>query len=286
MGKVKFVDENSAVAALVEHKDKVAFEYLYLKYRGTIERLVAKYIYNPDDRLEIEQSIWAQVYAKAHTFQRKSLFISWVYRISVNFCLNFLNSVSRNPLYKQSQLSYISEDGDTVNNDFVDFLKVDETTPLDLLENEIDIQLFNKTFAELSPEIQHAFERIQQGFSNDEIANETDSLSVTVRSRTLRVRNTFRSALLLKELESNSNIAVFIDVLLNLESEKLQNEDVIGRGLLYMKSLPDDKLETYVMVRDGHSYQAVAEWLGVSERDVADTLIEIKTNLCKLIKLV
>lgn len=286
MGKGKFVDENLAVVALVEHRDKAAFEYLYTKYKGTIERLVTKYVYNEADREEINQAIWLQVWNKAHTFQRKSLFISWTYRIAVNFCLNFLNSVSRNPLYRQNQLSYISEDGDTVNNDFVDFLKVDEVSPLDILENDLDVELFNKTFSELSPEIQLAFERIQQGFTNEEIAQETDSLNVTVRSRTLRVRNAFRSALLLKELESQSNIAVFIDVLLNLESEKLQNEDTIGRGLSYMKSLPDDQLETYMMVRDGHSYQTVAEWLGVSEREVADALIEIKNNLCKLIKLV
>ena len=285
MGKIKFVDENSAVVALVENRDKDAFEYLYLKYKGTIERLVTKYVYNDADREEINQAIWLQVWNKAHTFQRKSLFISWTYRIAVNFCLNFLNSVSRNPLYRQSQLSYMTDDGEA-NLDFVDYLKVDETTPLDLLENEIDIDLFNKTFAELSDDIQLAFERIQQGFTNEEIAQETDSLNVTVRSRTLRVRNAFRSALLLKELESESNIAVFIDTLLNLESEKLQNEDAIGRGLLYMKSLPDDQLEVFIMARDGKSYAEIAEWLGVNEKDVADTLIEIKNNLCKLIKLV
>lgn len=286
MGKIKFVDENSAVVALVENRDKDAFEYLYLKYKGTIERLVTKYIYNPDDRLEIEQSIWAQVYAKAHTFQRKSLFISWVYRIAVNFCLNFLNSVSRNPLYKQSQLSYMTDDGEA-NLDFVDYLKVDDTTPLDLLENSLDIELFNRTFAELSDDIQSAFEMLQNGMTNQEIADHTDSLCVTVRSRSLRVRQAFRNALLLKDLEAQGSIAMFIDTLLTIESEKVADqENTLGRGIAYMKILPDDKLEVFVMARDGKGYDEIAEWLGVSEREVADTLIEIKNNLCKLIKLV
>jgi len=74
-------DENAFSSLVVRHMDKV-FSICY-RYTG-----------NHDDASDCAQDIFVKVYNNLHTFRFKSAFSTWLYRIVVNSCKNYVSRSS------------------------------------------------------------------------------------------------------------------------------------------------------------------------------------------------
>ncbi len=74
-------DENAFSSLVVRHMDKV-FSICY-RYTG-----------NHDDASDCAQDIFVKVYNNLHTFRFKSAFSTWLYRIVVNSCKNYVSKSS------------------------------------------------------------------------------------------------------------------------------------------------------------------------------------------------
>lgn len=75
--------------------DKEASSELIRRYRERIYRAIFRFTRNPDDADDLFQETFFRVFRSLRSFGRRSGFYTWVYRIAVNQCLNFLKKKGR-----------------------------------------------------------------------------------------------------------------------------------------------------------------------------------------------
>ncbi len=66
-----------------------AFEELIRRYEGAIHNLALRMTRDPDDAMDVCQTVFAKAYQKLSSFQRDRQFFSWIYRIAVNESINW-----------------------------------------------------------------------------------------------------------------------------------------------------------------------------------------------------
>lgn len=67
-----------------------AFEILVRRHQRQMYALALKMVKNHDDAWDIAQDVFLKAYEVLDTFQKKSSFHTWLYRITVNYCINHL----------------------------------------------------------------------------------------------------------------------------------------------------------------------------------------------------
>ncbi len=75
-------------------------------YKGGIERLITLYqeavywqirrlVDNHEDAADLSQEVWINAFRKLDSFRGESTLYTWIYRVTVNTCLNFLKKEKR-----------------------------------------------------------------------------------------------------------------------------------------------------------------------------------------------
>src|SRR5438128_1338585 len=72
----------------VQGGSRSALEVLIERHQSWIYNIVQRMIYLPEDAQDITQEILIKVMTKLSTFERRSSFRTWLYRIVVNHVLN------------------------------------------------------------------------------------------------------------------------------------------------------------------------------------------------------
>ena len=67
-----------------------AFEILVRRHQRQMYALALKMVRNHEDASDIAQDVFIKAYEVLGTFRKKSSFHTWLYRITVNFCINHL----------------------------------------------------------------------------------------------------------------------------------------------------------------------------------------------------
>lgn len=68
------------------------FESLFSDYKEKMYRLCYSYSNDEDTAKDLLQESFSKVWTHLDTFQNKSEYSTWIYRIAVNTCLNYLRS--------------------------------------------------------------------------------------------------------------------------------------------------------------------------------------------------
>ena len=71
------------------------FDLLYAKYKVLVFNLALHYVQNMQDAEEIAQDVFVKIYQNLTQFRHESTAQTWVYRITVNQCLDFLKAKRR-----------------------------------------------------------------------------------------------------------------------------------------------------------------------------------------------
>jgi len=66
--------------------DSVAFEELVKRYHAKIYRLAYGILGNPDDADDATQEVFIEAYKSLKSFQGRSKFYTWLYRVALNTC--------------------------------------------------------------------------------------------------------------------------------------------------------------------------------------------------------
>jgi len=69
--------------------EESAYEELIKRYERAVFSTVHRYTGNPEDVEELAQEIFLKVWHNAAKFKEHSSFSTWLYRITVNHCLNY-----------------------------------------------------------------------------------------------------------------------------------------------------------------------------------------------------
>src|SRR6266853_2701373 len=92
-----FADETSPdidreLVARAQGGSREALEHLVTRHQRWIYNIVLRMIYHPHDAEDVTQEILIKLITKLSTFERRSSFRTWLYRIVVNHVLNMKRS--------------------------------------------------------------------------------------------------------------------------------------------------------------------------------------------------
>ena len=71
------------------------FECIYKEYSGFVYNVAFRVVNNIDGAQEVTQEVFLTVYRKLKSFQFKSSFKTWIYRITVNVAINYAKKESK-----------------------------------------------------------------------------------------------------------------------------------------------------------------------------------------------
>ena len=77
--------------------DNAAFDQLVLRYRKRVYAQVYQMVPHREDALDLTQEVFLKVFQGLSHFNQRSNFYTWLYRITVNCCIDFLRSRQRKP---------------------------------------------------------------------------------------------------------------------------------------------------------------------------------------------
>ena len=75
-----------------------AFGQLVKKYQHAVFNTIYRYIGNYEDVEDVAQEVFIKVWQNAQKFKGESKFSTWLYRITVNQCLNYKTKHKRRPI--------------------------------------------------------------------------------------------------------------------------------------------------------------------------------------------
>jgi len=168
--------------AEVQKGNKQAFDALVLKYQYKIFKLVARYVSDPSEVLDVSQETFIRAYRGLSKFRGESAFYTWLYRIAINTAKNYVISQGRRLPDIDFEVSDVEQ--------FISKSNVKEySTPERLLMcDEIEHILFD-VINDLPGELRTAIMlRELEGLTYDEIASVMGCPVGTVRSRIFRAR--------------------------------------------------------------------------------------------------
>lgn len=171
--------------------EKASLEALLGRYQDKVYRLALSFTKNPADAEEVLQDVFLAVYRKIASFERRSAFSTWLYRITVNTALMKLRG--RGPVQESidEYLPQFTKDGRHAR------MAVDFTQGPDeqLLRKERERVLWEAIEA-LPPDYKIVLVlRDLEGLSNEEVAEVVGASVLAVKARLHRARLVLRGRL-------------------------------------------------------------------------------------------
>ena len=173
----------------VQRGERKAFDLLMLKYQHRIAKLIARYVQDPSEVLDVAQEAFLKAYRAIPRFRGDSAFYTWMYRIAINTAKNHLAAQARRPRESGVDVTDAEQfDGVTELKELV--------TPEGLVLTE-EIQRTVVAAIEALPEdLKVAISlRELEGLSYEDIARVMECPIGTVRSRIFRAREAINERL-------------------------------------------------------------------------------------------
>lgn len=162
--------------------DAAAFRQLYDRYRDVVYKTAYRLIGSRQDAEDVTQEVFVTIYRRLSTFDFRSSFKAWCYRITVNACYDRLRKRQRRAPYRGG-----NPDVETGSSLFGG--RSGGRLPDDELAR-LDIQYHTEqALQKLKPDLRTALVlKEMQGLSYKEIASVLDCSEGTVASRLARAR--------------------------------------------------------------------------------------------------
>ena len=75
--------------------DNTSFNLIYTEHVNMVYNLCLSYFQNIEEAEEVTQDIFVKVYEKYDSFKGNSTLKTWIYRITINSCLDFIKAKKR-----------------------------------------------------------------------------------------------------------------------------------------------------------------------------------------------
>ena len=158
--------------------DEAAFEKLLMLHKDKVRNLIFLTLSDSEFVDDIIQDVFISVYHKIKEFRFESKFTTWLYRITVNKCRDYLRKKRVRSIFTPIKDSHENIRASSINTD-------------------IDIpQLVRKAIERLPEKLRiPLILRDMDGFSYNEIAEKLDCEVGTVKSRIFRARESLKALL-------------------------------------------------------------------------------------------
>jgi RNA polymerase sigma-70 factor (ECF subfamily) len=175
-------EEECALVRRVQSGDEMAFRDLVERYQSKIFSIIYGILRNHNDAEDIAQQVFAKVYFSIRNFDFRSSLLTWIYKITVNECYDYLRKKKVRKLVYESDFS--EDDAVMMENSGA---AVDPGLPIDeaLAQRDLAVKLLEKISEEdrsllLLKEV--------EGHSVEELAGMTGMNENTIKVKLFRAR--------------------------------------------------------------------------------------------------
>ncbi len=84
----------------------MTFQQLYNEYSNLSYNLALQYLQNKEDAEEVVQDVFVSIHQNLSKFENHSTYSTWIYRITVNKCLDLIKSQNRKKRFAYIQSIY------------------------------------------------------------------------------------------------------------------------------------------------------------------------------------
>lgn len=177
-------DADQDLVARCRGGDREAFAELVRKYQNRVLTLATRMLDNRSEAEDVAQDIFIKVFQSLHDFRGASRFSTWLYRVTVNHCLNYIRRRTR-----QQQTLVGAEPAEWMQES-------PTSNPHKRLEEKERWVLVQAKLQVLSPEHRTIILlRDFEGLSYEEIADVLQLETGTVKSRLHRARMELKALL-------------------------------------------------------------------------------------------
>lgn len=180
------VDHSNSDEALlvrrVQTGDEMAFREIVERYQSKIYSIIFGILRNHNDAEDIAQQVFAKVYFSIRNFDFRSSLLTWIYKITVNECYDYLRKKKVRKLVYESDFS--EEDALKMENSDA---AVEPAGPID--ERLANRDLVTKLLAKI-PEQDRSLLMLKEveGHSVEELAQMTGMNENTIKVKLFRAR--------------------------------------------------------------------------------------------------
>lgn len=172
--------EEAELVRRVQARDELAFREIVDRYQSKVFSIIYGILRNRNDAEDIAQQVFTKIYFSISNFDFRSSFLTWVYKITVNECYDYLRKK------KVRKLVYESDFGeeDSVN---MERSEPDRARPVDstLAQRDLIVKLLSK----VSPEDRNLMLLKEvEGHSVEELAAMTGMNENTIKVKLFRAR--------------------------------------------------------------------------------------------------
>lgn len=164
------------------------FEKLYHEFKILVYNVALNYLQSTEDAEEVTQDVFVKIYNSLDNFNQKSTYKTWIYRITINQCLDFLKQ-------KNSQKRFFIFGKKSQNEQ--EYLNTSTFEhPGILLEQQEDAKILFEIINTLTENQKTAFLLSKlDGLSNPEIAEMMQLSISSVESLIFRAKNSLKEKL-------------------------------------------------------------------------------------------
>src|SRR5271168_276015 len=140
--------KNSDEAALVRRvqaRDEMAFREIVERYQAKVFSIIYGILRNHNDAEDIAQQVFSKIYFSIQNFDFRSSLLTWIYKITVNECYDYLRKKRVRKLVYESDFS--EEDAQRMQNTEA---ATDQTPAVDtqLARKDLIVKLLSRLSAE------------------------------------------------------------------------------------------------------------------------------------------
>jgi len=175
-------DTDKELVKRVQRGDQAAFDLLFVRYQSKVVNIIARYVSDPEESLDVAQEAFIKAYRALPRFRGESQFYTWLYRIAINTAKNHLVARSRRPPSADVDVD------ETEYRDDAGALREGETPEAALARDQLEARI-EQALDDLPEDLKSALTlREFDGLSYEQIAEIMDCPVGTVRSRIFRAR--------------------------------------------------------------------------------------------------
>ncbi len=98
-------DEEAALVQRVQAGDQLAFREIVERYQSKVFSIIYGILRNRNDAEDIAQQVFAKIYFSIGSFDFRSSLLTWIYKITVNECYDYLRKKRVRKLVYESDFS-------------------------------------------------------------------------------------------------------------------------------------------------------------------------------------
>ena len=164
--------------------DTSAFKEIVLAYQDSIYSLCTYMIGDPANAQDVAQDVFLKAYQNLKAFKPNASIYTWLYRITVNTCIDYKRKISFESLFRHHQ-----HEEDIIENE-----PSGDPSPESLYGSRQDAATLKKALGKLSQKLKAVIVMKEvEGLSYEEIADALELSIGTVKSRISRARGELKS---------------------------------------------------------------------------------------------